>query len=772
LSKIVEFTGVVEVNPCNQPNFKIYGVRIDEKKYSNIKLNDYNNVTITGNIHDLGIGIEYHIKGEEINNPRFGWQYKVVNIKREKPTDNLSTRLFLNEILTPTQVESLMSVYPDIVDRVMKNKLDDIDLSKLYDIGEYRFNVIKKKIVENFALAELIDEFKGLIDFQTLKKLYKEYPSTLKIKQALRENPYRCLMSLARIGFKTADGKILELEKECKEMMLRGENPPLKFNGDLKTSKQREEAVILYLLEDNENNGNTKMNSSTLKNNAEKLAPACISHFKDVLENSEYIYFDKQNKMVAIMDTYNCEKFISIKLLEAIKNNIRWNFNIDKYKVIDGMELTNEQFSVLDRLCNNNVVVLTGSGGSGKSASTKAIIDMLKDHNKSFKLLSPTGKAAKVLKEYCKEETSTIHRALGLGLSYKEDIEKDNLMILEDLVLIDETSMCDVFLMKKVIERIDFSRTKLIFVGDDAQLPSVGAGNIFHDLLNSNIIPTVRLTKIFRYGTGGILTCATKTRKCQEFIKESKDVQIIGEDKGYVFIPTSQEKMVSNVINIYKKLLEKYNPEDIMVLTAYNKGEYGTVVLNNRLQPIANKNSLIDKTFIEVDNIKFYKNDIVMQTTNNYDAELYNPERTRNKKSPFADNNLMLEDCEENLTIFIPNGESGIIKQIIKENNQEYAIIKFDDGEVIYNKSQMLQLKLSYSIGIYKSQGSACKAVILLTPKAHTYMLNSNLIYVGQTRAKERVYHFGEIETINRAIKKKADFNRNTFLKEMLKEEH
>lgn len=766
MSKIVEFTGVVEVNPCNLPNFKIYGVNVDTKKYSDLKLNDYNNVTITGNMHELGIGIEYHIKGEEINNPKFGWQYKVINIKREKPKDNLSTRLFLSEILTPTQVDSLMKVYPDIVERVMNNRLDDIDLSKLYDIGEYRFNVIKRKITENFALAELIDEFKGLIDFQTLKKLYEEYPSTIKIKQALRENPYRCLMSLARIGFKTADGKLLELEKECKEMAQKGEQPPLVFKGDLKTSKQREEAVILYLLEDNESNGNTKINLTTLKNNAEKLAPACISHFKDVLENSEYIHFDKQNKMVAITETYNCEKFICEKLSQALISNIKWSFEIRKYKVVDGMELTDEQFSVLDKLCNNNVVVLTGSGGSGKSASTKAIIDMLKYNGKTFKLISPTGKAAKVLKEYCKEETSTIHRALGLGLGYKNDIEEDNLLINENLVLIDETSMCDVFLMKKVIERIDFTRTKLIFVGDDAQLPSVGAGNIFHDLLNSNVIPTVRLTKVFRYGTGGILTCATKTRKCQEFINNSKEVQIIGEDKGYVFIPTSQEKIVNNVINLYKKLLDKYKPEDIMVLSAYNKGEYGTIALNNRLQPIANKNSLTDKTFIEIDNIKFYKNDIVMQTSNNYDAELYNPNK-KVDRNPFG-KELMLDNCDENNTIFIPNGETGIITDIIKLGNQECAIIKFDDGDVIYNKSQMMQLKLSYSIGIHKSQGSACKVVILLTPKAHTYMLNSNLIYVGQTRAKERVYHFGEVETINRAIKKKADFNRNTFLKELL----
>jgi len=763
LKNVVEFKCTVVVNPFNSPNFKIYGATVDTKKYPNVKLNQYDNVTILGNLHDLAIGVDYIVRAEE-ENGKYGYQYKVLNIKRDRPVDKMSTELFLGEILTPRQVQSIMNVYPDILDRVIKNRLDDIDLSKLYNIGEYRFNVIKRKIEENFVFAELIEEFKGLLDFKTLQKLYTKYPSVKSIKSALQENPYRCLMSLARIGFKTADGKLLTLDEECKEMIKEGKNPPLNFKGDLKTSKQREEAVILYLLEENENNGNTKMNLSTLKNNAEKLAPACSQHFKDVLESSELIYYDKKNDTVAIQDTYNCEKFIAENLLKALKNNIKWDFNIDKYKVVDGMELTDEQFSILNEICNNNVVILTGSAGTGKSACTKAIIDMLKNNDKTFLLLSPTGKAAKVLKEYTKEETSTIHRALGLGLEYKQKLEEENLKLKEDVILMDETGMTDVFLMKKVIERIDFTRTKIVFVGDDAQLPSVGAGNVFHDLLNSGVIPVVRLTKIFRYGKGGILTCATKTRKCKEFLQDTVQRQIIGDDKGYIFIPMSQEKMINNVVNVYKKLLENHSPEDIMVLTAYNKGDYGTIVLNNKLQPIANKESTISNTYIEVDGIKFYKNDIVMQTVNNYEAELFDENKFYNK------NSLIDDDCmgEEVNTIFIPNGETGVIKEIVKYDNKEYAIIEFDDGKIIYDKSQMIQLKLAYSIGIFKAQGSASKIVILLTPKAHTYMLNSNLIYVGQTRAKERVYHFGEVQTIHRAIKKKADFNRNTFLKDLL----
>jgi exodeoxyribonuclease V alpha subunit len=284
-------------------------------------------------------------------------------------------------------------------------------------------------------------------------------------------------------------------------------------------------------------------------------------------------------------------------------------------------------------------------------------------------------------------------------------------------------------------------------IGDSSQIPSVGAGNVFFDLINSNKLPIISLTQIFRYGEGGILTVATKTRESERFLEDSQKPQIFGEDKGYMFIPTQQEKILNNVIALYKKLLTSGNlKEDIMILSSYNVGEYGTVNINKHLQPISNPNVALKSYNVQIGETKFYQDDLVIQTVNNYKATLYN--------NGWYD--------EDNKT-FIANGEIGKIVKI------EYGkvIIQFDEI-VVYDKNDLLNIKLSYSISTHKSQGGQAKIVILITPKAHTFMLNSNLIYVGQTRAKQKVFHFGEIETVNRAIKKKADFNRKTYLKELL----
>ena len=745
---IVEFKGVVVANPCNLENYKVYGLAVDPYKFPDIKQNRYSNVSIIGsNLPDLEDGVEYNVKAEE-ETGKHGYSYKVLSVKRDRPRTETSTRLFLQEILESyQQVEEIMREYPDIIDRVINNNLEDIDLKKLYNIGEYRFNVIKRRIIENFALAELVDEFKGFIEFKVLKILYDKYGSVDKIKEELQDDPYKCLCKLSRVGFKTADKILLEFNNECMAMKNKGEKPPIDFQYDLLTSPQRQKSAILFLLEENENEGNTKIDIKKLRKQSEALANKCIEHFVDIIKNDEDVYFDKSSMSISLTTTYDTEKYIANKTLEGLKIKNVWNIDTEKYrKVSDDIELTDQQFKVLNMLCESNICILNGFSGSGKSQTTNSIIKMLKDNNKSFCLFAPTGRAAKVLAEYAQEPASTIHR--GLGYMPPDWGYNEYNPLPYDVVLVDEFSMVDIFLMKHLLEAIDFTKTKLMMIGDSAQIPSISAGNVFYDLINSNKIPIVSLSKIFRYGKGGILTVATKTRNSEVFLSNSQDPQVFGEDKGYVFIPTPQEKAISKVTALYQKLINTgYTREDIMILSAYNIGDYGTIVLNKNLQPLSNPNVESKGIYIQIGETKFYEKELVMQTTNNYKATKY-------------DSNGWAE--EDNKT-FIANGEIGTIVKI------EYGkvIIQFDEL-VIYDKHDLLHVKLAYSIGTIKSQGGQAKVVILITPKAHTFMLNSNLIYVGQTRAKEKVFHFGEIETVNRAIKKKADFNRKTNLKDLL----
>lgn len=749
--KEVKFKCSVVRKTYDGGDYKIYAVDVDKNKYPDIKFTKYGNVTLTGEMHELGVGSNYEVAAVE-QLSKYGYGYKVTNIKRDRPTNAEETYVFLREILTENQADVLCKVYPDIVDRVINNRLDDIDLNKTPGIKEYTFDVIKNKIVENFCLAEIVTEFQGMLTLSMVKKLHEKYSSVQMIKQKMREDPYKCLCGLARVGFKTADSILLELERESLESIKNGKKPIIEFNCDLKTSKQRCLSCVLYLLEENENNGHTVMDIVDLRNQCMKLTPACSDLFVDCIKHESIIY-DRDTMNVALKSTYDTEQCIANAIIEGLRQNTKWNFNIEKYRTVNnGCELSTEQIKILDYICKYNICILNGSGGTGKTFSTQSVIQMLKDNNKSYELFSPTGKAAKVLSENTGEQASTIHRGLGYMPPDKWGYNEAEKMMC-DVLIVDEFSMVDLRLFKHIIDAIDFKRTKLLMIGDNAQLPSVSCGNLLHDFMQSKMIPTVTLTKVFRYGEGGLMKVATDVRQCKQYLNNiNQQCTYFGDNKDYAFINVGSSTIVKNLIALYQKLLSsgKYNVDDIQVLTSYKKGDYGQIVINNQLQKIANKN-YGSQDFMKVGDITYYKDDIIIQNTNNYHARI------------FYEDDFIPDDMPKET--FIANGETGKIKKI----DQNKVIIEFDDVLVEYDRSAMQMCGLGYCITIHKSQGSSIKVVLLITPTAHTYMLNSNLIYVGLTRMKERCFHFGDTTTVNRAIKKKANLSRNTFMQKLLK---
>lgn len=748
--KEVIFKGRVVRQTYDGGDYKIYAVDVEKEKYPDIKFTKYGNATITGEMHELGVGIEYEIKAIE-ENTKYGYSYKVLNIRRNKPTTASDMYVFLSEILTIQQAQTLYEVYPDIVDRVMTSRLDDIDLNKLKGIKEYTFNIIKDKIVENFCLAELVVEFQGLFTLPMLKKLYEKYTSIQMIKKNLREDPYKCLCGLARVGFQTADSLLLELEKLSRENVKNGKPAIIEFESDLKTSKNRCLSCMLYLLEKNEEDGHTLINITELRNQCVKLVPACANHFVECMKH-ESIYYNKESLITSLKTTYDLEKYIADSIVDGLyKTNNKWEYNHEKYRVVNGCELSDEQIQIVKNICDFNICILNGAGGTGKSFSTQAVINMLKDNNKSFKLFSPTGKAAKVLSEYTKEQATTIHRGLGY-MPPNDWMYNDEHKLDCDVLIIDEFSMSDIFLFSHVIDAIDFNRTKLLIIGDNAQLPSVACGNLLHDFMQSNIIPTVTLTKVFRYSEGGLMKVATDVRFCKEYLKDiTGQFTYFGENRDYAFINVGSDIIVKNAVALYEKLLSQgYKTEDIQVLTAYKKGDCGQISINNQLQKVANPNYGSSEC-MKIGDIVYFKGDLVIQNVNNYHAEL------------FVDNNWCNDEDDET---FIANGETGIVKDVF----QSYLIIDFDGVLVKYYRNDMQMVGLGYCITIHKSQGSSIKIVILLTPQAHTYMLNSNLIYVGLTRMKEKCFHLGNVDTVNLAVKKKANLIRNTFMQKLIKE--
>lgn len=773
-----EFVGRLSRIVFDSESYKVYGMYVDSLKYPNIKQNKYNNVTITGELPELDYSQSYEITAYE-EQGKYGVSYRVINIRCDIPRSEMEMQTFLSEILTANQASVLYNVYPDIVDRVRNNQLDDIDLSKLKGIKEYTFNKIKQKIIENFCLADLIMEFNGHLSLAIIKRLYDKYHSITTIKSRLKKNPYKCLCGISHIGFKTADKILLDIEKASQENVDNGKEPIICFDEPLITSMDRCLSCIIYLLQENENEGNTKMNLVKLRSECLKIVPECVDKFTDAIKSDE-IYYNKPSLSIALYKTYQKELFIANTIVKmALSTANAWYYDTNKYKEIDGITLSEEQLALLKRVCENNISILNGSAGVGKSMSTIALIKMLEDNKLNYKLMSPTGKAAKVISSYTHRNATTIHRGLCYdpkGVKYcngqlvtdSSIINKDENneyyfsnfqmnkyhKLKTDILIIDEFSMVDLNLFYSVLEAIDTDKTKLLLIGDNAQLPSVGCGNLLHDLMQSDIIPKTTLTKVFRYSEGGLMKVATDVRMSKQYLSPSmkSKATVFGKNKDYMFVDQSSDQIAKQAVAAYQRLLskEENSVENIQVLTAKNVGDCGADQLNSMIQKIANPN-YESETKIKLGECIYYIGDFVIQKVNNYKATLYN------------------DDAEEDSSskVFIANGETGIIEQII---NNKMAIINFDGLKVIYDQGEMSMIGLAYAITIHKSQGSSIDNVILCTPQSHTFMLNSNIIYVGLTRMKKQCIHLGTYYTINNAIQKKANLQRHTFLVELLNE--
>ena len=270
---------------------------------------------------------------------------------------------------------------------------------------------------------------------------------------------------------------------------------------------------------------------------------------------------------------------------------------------------------------------------------------------------------------------------------------------------------------------------------------------------------------------------ATDTRCCKSYLDNNMKgtATTFGDNGDYMFIDLASDVITKNAVALYKKLLDNGSSiEDIQVLTAKNVGECGSVELNNMIQKVANPN-YGSEVNMKIGDTTYYKGDLILQCVNNYNAEMVTVTKMSNdmvdpfEVSPFGVDQFGV-DCsfdlygDDSQTAFVANGETGIIKEIFNT----YIIVDFNGIYVKYYKNDMNMVKLGYAISIHKSQGGGFKTVILCTPQSHIFMLNSNLLYVGLTRMKEKLYHLGSLQSVNQAVKKKANLFRHTFMRQLL----
>ena len=747
-------------------NYGIMAFDVNKREYPNLHYNDFQNIVVSGEFPKLEDGVEYDLNVTEVMSKKYGMTYKLLSLMRETPKTKMDILNFLSQILTVNQAHALYNAYPDIIAKIKNDDLEDIDYSKMKGITNNNFSKLVAKIQSNMFAMELISIFNGAVSLTNIYKLLEKYHSVDAVKEQLSQSPYKCLCGLSGIGFKKADAILLALQNMAE--------PPINFTEELKSSRERCKACILYSLMENETNGNTKIQSKALKETVSEMTPEAIAFFDDIIQHDKEIYYDNETLYVALFRTYNKEKEIVNIIFNAMTSEpkkLNVNGTGKDYSEVEGMTLTDQQILAIDNLINKRVSIINGVAGAGKTYTTKAIVNMLRENNISCILCSPTGKASKILESYTNHSASTIHRALGYNpmMPNPWTFNRDNLLR-HEVIIVDEFSMVDIDLFWHLLDAIDFDHSRLLLIGDDAQLPSVSCGNLLHDFLKIKRLCQTTLDKVFRYQEGGLMTVATDVRMGKQYLGKQHrgKVSIFGDNKDYCYLDVDQDDLILNTVKLYKKLLEQGNNVfDIQVLTPKNVGKYGTKVLNNALQKIANPNCGSEPV-VEVGNVKYYEGDIILQTKNNYEAP-----------SPMGFDFQFSNDGWTAFTTwpeddaskeFIANGETGIIKQIFSIRGKAKLLIDFNGIDVIYSKGDLMDVSLGYAMTIHKSQGSSSKIVIVSSTKSDIFMLNSNLLYVGLTRAKERCYHIGQTNTINNAVKKKANRERNTWAVELFEQ--
>lgn len=402
-------------------------------------------------------------------------------------------------------------------------------------------------------------------------------------------------------------------------------------------------------------------------------------------------------------------------------------------------------------LRRNNKIFITGN--CGKTFSVKQLIKMIEDAHMTYTLVSPTGKASRVLAEQTNRQAFTIHKKCFEG------------EINTDVIIVDESGMVGLDVMNMLISACTNDKSRFVFVGDPAQIPSISLGKIYEDMIKSEIVPSSNLTEVFRYKSNGSLFVATNVRQGKSFFKDTEMVKNNGKAytvcDNYKFIETDEDDIAEVVINEYYKLLNKgIKPKDILILAPQNVGEIGTYAINNIIQAEVNPpraNEVVMSRKIGGTNVKFRVGDLVINTKNDYKAVSYDAYIKLQEDSILTEQDV----CDK----IIVNGQIGIIREVL---DKEGLLIQFDEDLIFMNKGKLNQLLLGYSISTFKAQGSTTEYTINIISSKHKRLLSRGLLYVADTRNKKQCVDIGSIDAYETALNININDTRNTFLLELL----
>jgi exodeoxyribonuclease V alpha subunit len=666
-------------------------------------------IKAVGILPDIRIGDKLKLTGQYENHPRFGKQFKIESYSIVYPTTSIGITKYLGSGIIkgigPSTAEKIVSVFKEKTLAILDNEID-----KLIDvdgIGNKKLELIKKGWEEQKAVKDIMIFLQSYdISPSYALKIYKTYgKDSAKI---VKENPYQLTYDVWGIGFKTADKIGLSVG----------------FSGDHPT---RLKSGIVYVLNEAANEGNVYLPTQELLKRCYQILKVDLSDSITLLNEMEDDGLIKvKGDNVYLLHYYYAERNIENKIEIMYYGLSEFNEKDLKSIKLNIGYYSEEQLEVIRNSLKYKILILTGGPGTGKTTTLKGIIDAYKHLGKFIMLAAPTGRAAKRMSEVIGMEARTIHRLLEYNPTDNIFLRDEDYPLEVDLLVIDEVSMIDTLLMNSLINAITYNTT-LILVGDTDQLPSVGAGNILSDLIGSEKIPTVNLTKIFRQAEESqIVVNAHKINKGEFPIIHNQ------EDSDFFFIQESDDSKIPEIILelCQQRLPEKYGfypMKDIQVLTPMYKGDIGANNLNQLLQAVLNKNDVI----LTRGERNFKIGDKVMQLKNNYEKDVF-------------------------------NGDIGNIHSIDLED--QTLEINFNDKIITYDFLDLDEITLAYAITVHKSQGSEYPCVILPISTAHYIMLQRNLLYTAVTRAAKMMILIGSKQALAMAVNNKKSKRRYTSL--------
>ena len=711
-------------------NYYILSIFLNDK-YDFVE-GDYLSVVGTFNDFEFIEDDLYSFKGEIVQHRKYGTQLSAIVVEpviekdKEAIVSYLSSSIFQG-VGRKTAELIVDTLGVDALDKIYEDK---DTLFSIKGIPEQRKDTIYATIVANKQTQDIILKLNEYnLSNNLILKIYNFYKhNTLR---TITENPYSLIKDIKGINFKTVD-KIAETNEIA--------------------ANDRERILYAFIYTINSycfSTGNTYISKNNLLYNTFNILYSSrnIAVSKEDILNS-YTYALDTGKLIEIEDRvflpeiYYSEYSIYSDITQRLEqeNTIEISDGLlDKYinEVEEELEISYDivQIAAIKNCIRNNFAILTGGPGTGKTTIILAVIkifqkiknysihDLLDESRSILTLCAPTGKAAKRMSESTGFYASTIHKAIGWSTE-DENMEEfvSEKHIKSELVIIDESSMIDVFLMYNLLKIIN-KDAKIILVGDNDQLPSIAPGNVLNDLINSKAISTVKLNKIFRQSEHSSIINISHS------IKNNIPFDVLENFDDKEFISANKNEMINVISAIYDDLIKDSSKENIQILAPIYKGTSGINEINTAIQSRFNDN----EEQIEYGELIYKVNDRVMQLVNRPEDNIF-------------------------------NGDIGYIEEIYKEGNKVKIVIDYDGNYVTYEKTELNQITLSYACSIHKAQGSEFENVIIPFIDNYNFMLNKNLTYTAITRAKKKLILCGSSNVFYKSIEPTNVVTRQTAL--------